>query len=113
MSREPLAIRRVMCPGCPFRAGSKVDPRHLERARRRQIVDDLEAGLSFVCHMEAHGDLPGGGAGPRMCTGAATLLARVGKPNAVMQIAVRLGEPPFVDQGELMPWGSLAEWVDC
>jgi hypothetical protein len=68
---------------------------------------------SFVCHSEAHGDLPAGPAGPRQCTGAAVILAREGRPNQVMRLAVGLGEPPFIDPGPtVIPWATLDEWAE-
>ncbi len=113
--REAFGIRPVVCPSCPFhrvKLGRQLRD-SLSPERRREIVDSmLVEGRSFLCHSEAHGLEPAGPAGPRQCTGAAVVLAREGHPNQVMQIAARLGEPPFVDPGErVIPWTSLEDWA--
>jgi hypothetical protein len=112
---EPYGIRRTVCSTCPFhRAGPGQRIAHsLSPERRAEIVHTMhEQGHSFVCHSEAHGLVPAGPAGPRQCTGAAVILAREGRPNQVMQVAVRLGEPPFVDPGDrVVPWATLDAWA--
>ena len=109
---EHLAIRPVICPECPFHArgyGARLG-RSLDSERRREIADSLTGGTSFPCHMEASGEIETGPAG-RMCNGAATIMDREGNPPQVMQLAERLGEPPYTP-AETVPWQTIAAWAN-
>lgn len=111
---EHAAIRPRMCSGCPF-GGSwpqRILRADLGRDRRLGFAYQLAAGESFICHKEAHDEEEQGRAGARMCTGAATVLEREGKPNLIMRVAVMAAEPPFVNGGDAVPYQTVDEWVE-
>ena len=105
------AIRPRICPECPFHVDGEQLRASLHPSRRKLIASSMLSGESFPCHMEAHGDLPAGPAGQRQCTGGAEVLDRMDRPNTVMNVALRLGQPPYVSPGDLVPWKNLNDWA--
>jgi hypothetical protein len=87
------------CSNCPFRK-DKGRLFGLDRSRLIEITN----GLAFQCHKTVDYDKfddPEGRQGdkPQQCAGLMTLLHRAGRPNAIMQVAERLGhlDPTALD----------------
>lgn len=80
------------CANCPFRKGQGECFR-LGAERIELIVESV----SFQCHKTIDYSIEPGepghrGSKPQQCAGLMSLLARAGKPNAIMQIGERLGQ---------------------
>jgi hypothetical protein len=80
------------CRDCPFRKG--VGERFkLSRGRLREIRE----APAFQCHKTVEYDAfdddeKRQGDRPQQCAGLMTVLHRIGEPNQIMQIAMRLGQ---------------------
>lgn len=91
------------CVTCPFR---KKQGQLFQLAPAR--LEEIRQGLAFQCHktvdyggVDDEGEtISGPGDRPEQCAGLMTLLHRLGEPNAIMQIAVRLNA---LDTQELDP----------
>jgi hypothetical protein len=100
--------RKRPCATCPFRIGMgsrfRLHPARLEEIRRAS---------AFQCHKTVDYDTEDGearaGERPQQCAGLMAVLLSEGSPNAIMQVAMRLGgfQPDAVDR-------SLAyrSWAD-
>lgn len=90
----PMKLTPVLtapCENCPFR--TDVRP-YISAARAKTITDALLRGESFPCHKTIDYRFSAKGRvtkNTKMCGGAAVMLAHMDQPNAIMQVAERLG----------------------
>lgn len=81
------------CANCPFRKDTQKG--WLGKERAEEIRDSLLGGMGFPCHKTtiAADDDSGESVATsdsKMCAGAASLLEKIDRPNATMQLAERL-----------------------
>lgn len=89
-NRDPVSQTfrlRKPCSNCPFLKSGAIE---LRPGRLDQIVSDLVANdhSSFICHKTLSRR---GHDNESMCAGAATYLAKVGRPNIQMRLATAFG----------------------
>lgn len=77
------------CSNCPFLDNE--DAIILSEGRLDEIKAGLDAGGSFNCHKTVYDEPIRLTIGLRMCHGAYEYLKAKGKPNQVMQVALRMG----------------------
>lgn len=99
--------RMKPCGNCPFRKrnGSRFQLRPARLAEIREAQ-------AFQCHKTVDYDDEGSKVGdrPQQCAGLMAVLMRSGSPNAIMQVAMRLGA---LHPDRLDPEGvAYASWVD-
>jgi len=94
-----FAIKRP-CSNCPFARGAG----KAFRLGKERVLEIVEA-TAFQCHKTVEytdeGSLPGDK--PQQCAGLMSLLAAIGRPNAIMKVAVALDS---LDLSELDPLGE-------
>jgi hypothetical protein len=92
-ARHPQKVMKMFdrikpCAGCPF----KVENQKKFRFPKKRLIE-IQNAVSFQCHLTLSGK-------PKQCAGLMAILARDGKPNQIMQVAVRLG---YLDIEKLDP----------
>ncbi len=119
MTKREYPLLKHPCSDCPFRSDK---PFYLEEQRKREIVKDLEFGLSFLCHKTInYGEDSGwneewdrydASGEEKHCAGAMIILQKQGIPNTLMQVGSRL---QLIDLNELdlesPVFGTLEEFV--
>lgn len=92
------------CSNCPFKVGQG----SLFRLRR---LDEIVAAPAFQCHktVDYSDDAQAPGDKPQQCSGLMGLLLNEGKPNQMMQVAMRLNhlDAEEIDRSEC--YQSLAD----
>lgn len=99
------------CAKCPFVRGSVFDG-SMNRARREEIVDSINAGYAFVCH-ETIEDLGGPKNAQRWCAGALKTLGRQGGTwsNKMARFSILIGHTPHPDEIEADVHENFDEWI--
>lgn len=86
------------CGNCPFKIGQG----SLFRLRR---IDEIASDPAFQCHKTVDYDDEAGpmpGSRPQQCAGLMGMLLNAGRPNQIMQVAIRLGhlDADQIERGE-------------